>query len=53
MLLSYPDHPNYLFIVFSQSYDQPRKRVKKQRHYVANKGPSSQSYGLSSSHVRM
>ena len=27
--------------------------MKKQRHYFANKGPSSQSYGLSSSHVRM
>ena len=27
--------------------------IKKQRHYFANKGPSSQSYGFSSSHVRM
>ena len=27
--------------------------VKKQRHYFANKGPSSQSYGFSSSHVWM
>ena len=26
---------------------------KKQRHYFANKGPSSQSYVFSSSHVRM
>ena len=26
--------------------------IKKQRHYFANKGPSSQSYGFSSSHVR-
>ena len=26
---------------------------KKQRHYFANKGPSSQSYGFSSSHVWM
>ena len=25
--------------------------LKKQRHYFANKGPSSQSYGFSSSHV--
>ena len=31
--------------------DQPRQHVKKQRHYLANKGPSSQSYGFSSSHV--
>ena len=36
-----------------QSYDQPRQHIKKQRHYVANKGPSSQSYGFSSSHVWM
>ena len=34
-------------------YDQPRQRIKKQRHYFANKGPSSQSYGFSSSHVWM
>ena len=31
-------------------YDQPRQNVKKQRHYFADKGPSSQSYGFSSSH---
>ena len=30
---------------------QPRQHIKKQRHYFANKGPSSQSYGFSSSHV--
>ena len=35
------------------SYDQPRQYIKKQRHYFANKGPSSQSYGFSSSHVWM
>ena len=34
-------------------YDQPRQHIKKQRHYVANKGPSRQSYGFSSSHVWM
>ena len=28
-----------------------RQHIKKQRHYFANKGPSSQSYGFSSSHV--
>ena len=33
--------------------DQPRQHVKKQRHYFANKGPSSQIYGFSSSHVQM
>ena len=30
-----------------------RQRVKKQRHYFANKGPSGQSYGFSSGHVWM
>ena len=34
-----------------KSYDQPKWHIKKQRHYFANKGPSSQSYGSSSSHV--
>ena len=38
---------------WKKSYDQPRQHIKKQRHYFANKGPSSQSYGLSSSHVQM
>ena len=33
------------------SYDQPRQHIKKQRHYFANKGPSSQGYGFSSSHI--
>ena len=34
-----------------RSYDQPRQHIEKQRHYFANKCPSSQSYGFSSSHV--
>ena len=34
-----------------ESHDQPRQHIKKQRDYFANKGPSSQSYGFSSSHV--
>ena len=32
---------------------QPRQLIKKQRQYFANKGPSSQSYGFSISHVWM
>ena len=36
-----------------ESYDQPRQYIKKQRHYFANKGPSSQGYGFSNSHVWM
>ena len=31
----------------------PKWHIKKQRHYFANKGPSSQGYGFSSSHVWM
>ena len=38
---------------WKKSYDQPRQHIKKQRHYFANKGPSSQSYGFSSSHILM
>ena len=34
-------------------YEQPRLLIKKQRHYFANKGPSSQSYDFSRSHVWM
>ena len=34
-------------------YDQLRQHIKKQKHYFANKGPSSQSYGFSNSHVWM
>ena len=36
-----------------KSDDQPRQCIKKQRHYFADKGPSCQSHGFSSSHVRM
>ena len=38
---------------WKESYYQPRQHIKKQRHYFANKGPSNQGYGFSSSHVRM
>ena len=38
---------------WKKCYDQPRQDIKKQKHYFADKGPSSQSYGFSSSHVRM
>ena len=33
---------------WKKSYDQSRQHIKKQRHYFANKGPSSQNYGFSS-----
>ena len=38
---------------WKESYDQPRQHIKKQRRYFVNKGPSSQGYGFSSSHVWM
>ena len=38
---------------WKKNYDKPRQHIKKQRHYFDNKGPSSQSYGFSSSHVCM
>ena len=38
---------------WKKSYDPPRHHIKKQRHYFADKGPSSQSYGFSNSHVWM
>ena len=34
-----------------KSYDQPRQHIRRQRHYFANKDPSSQRYGFSSSPV--
>ena len=39
--------------LWKKSYGQPRQHIKKQRHYFANKGLSSQSYSFSSSHVWM
>ena len=38
---------------WKESYDQRRQHIEKQRHYFANKGPSSQGYGFSSGHVWM
>ena len=38
---------------WKKSNDKPRQCIKKQRHYFANKGPSSQSCGFSSSHAWM
>ena len=36
-----------------KNYDQPRQYIKKQRHYFANNGPSSQGYDFSSGHIWM
>ena len=38
---------------WKKSYDKPRQCIQKQRHYFANKGQFSQSYGFSSSHEWM
>ena len=38
---------------WKKSYDQPRQHIKKERHYFANEGPSSQGYGFSSGHIWM
>ena len=38
---------------WKKSYGQPGQHIKKQRHYFANKGPSSQGYGFSIGHVWM
>ena len=42
-----------MFAPWKKSYDKPRQHTKKQRHYFADKGPSSQSYGFFSRHVWM
>ena len=36
---------------WKKSYDNHRQHIQKQRHYFANKGPSNQGYGFSSSHI--
>ena len=46
-------HEKKMLSPWNESYHQSRQHIKKQRHYFANKGPSSQGYGFSSSHVWM
>ena len=38
---------------WKKSYEQPWQHIKKQRHYFADKGPSSQIYGFPSGHMWM
>ena len=38
---------------WKESYDKPKQRIKKKRHYFANRGPYDRSYGFSSSHVQI
>ena len=42
---------SHAYTPWKESYDQPGQYIKKQRHYFANKGRSSQSYGFSICHV--
>ena len=42
-----------MFATWKKSHDKPRQHVRKQRHPFADKGPYSQSYGFSCSHVWM
>ena len=57
--LGLPNHcrwwlqPWKMLTPWKKSDDKPRLCIKKQRPYFAYKGPSSQSYGFSSSHVWM
>ena len=36
---------------WKENYGKPRQHIKKQRHHFTGKGPYSQSYGFSSSHI--
>ena len=38
---------------WKESYGKPSQCIEKQRHHFANKGPYSQSYDFSSSHVQI
>ena len=38
---------------WKESYDEPRQHIQKQRHYFANKGPSSQGYRFPCGYVWM
>ena len=38
---------------WKDSYDKPNQCIQKQRHHFIKKGPHSQSYGFSSSHVQI
>ena len=42
-----------MLVPLKKIHEKPRPHIKKQRYYLADKGPSSQNYGFSSSHVWM
>ena len=41
-------HEIKMIAPWKKSYDKPKQHIQKQKHYFANKGPSSESYGFSS-----
>ena len=45
------DIKRYLFL--RRSYNKPRQCIEKQKYHFADKGPCSQSYDFSNSHVQM
>ena len=46
-------HEIKILAPWKKSYDQSRQHIRKQRHYFADKGPSSRSCDFSNSHVCM
>ena len=46
-------HEIEMLASWKKSYDQIRQHIKKQRHYFASQGPSSQTYDFSNSHLWM
>ena len=42
-----------MHVPWKESYDKPRQHIKKWRHHFTDKGPNSQSYGFSGTHVCM
>ena len=40
-----------MLALWKDGYDKPRQHIKKQTYHFANKGPYSQSYDFSRSHV--
>ena len=49
----FDDSPSYMYMVISHCGSDLHFPNEKQRHYFANKGPSSQGYGFFSGHVWM
>ena len=46
-------HEIKTFAPWKKNCGKSRQHIKKQRHHFADKGPYSQSYGFSSSHVKV